>query len=128
MEEENQSSPVASVAFVTAEMEFFAYIQERIDSDEDNYIPMDEVEEIYASKLTEHNVTDMVIDRKHLKANIESSLRNVTRPPQQNKCAEMHSNKAAKRAIQAEMKHQKEGDFKTIFSCASLIWEKNNSV
>lgn len=46
-----------SIEYISAEIEFFADIQQKID--EGQFIPMDQVEKDYSLKMTEHNILDM---------------------------------------------------------------------
>ena len=102
-------------------MEFLSFIQENIDDNKKLY--MDEVEQIYASKMREYNVQYKSITRRWLKRELQESLQNINveGPYQINKPDIVLSDKSARDAI-CQATEKQDGDLlKHVFKWCQQI-------
>jgi len=110
-----------TIAFISAEIEFVAELQERLDNGE--IITITEVTTLYTNMMFDHGIQDKTISRQLLLTKLEHSISNFTiTGAKGRKPAVIHSNEAGRSAIdQAIVDRDVKGDMTALYRCSKII-------
>uniref|UniRef100_UPI00358F8547 uncharacterized protein n=1 Tax=Myxine glutinosa TaxID=7769 RepID=UPI00358F8547 len=121
----NTDASGPTVHHITAEIEFFAEIQDRINEGE--FIPMDEAEKLYLSKMEQYNIqyvtkfSNAKSERRWLRQNIEENVNPVQFTPSPKKPTLIHSKAAQNAAVDEAVKNNTYDDMKKLFEACRVL-------
>jgi len=117
---DNQSDK-DTVASISAEIEFFAELKERLN--QGDIITLTEVAALYTNMMHDHGIHNEKITRQVLLEKIQQNITNFTiTDARGRKPAVLHSNEAGRSAIdQAIEERDIKGEMNTIFRCSNII-------
>ena len=110
-----------TVAFISADIEFIAELQDRINRDD--IITVTEVAELYTNMMTDHGIHNEQINRKVLLEKVQQNITNVAiTDARGRKPAVIHSKEAGRSAIdQAIEERDIRTEMSTIYRCSKII-------
>jgi hypothetical protein len=110
-----------TVAFISAEIEFIAELQERLD--DGDIITLTDVTTLYINMMYDHGINDKKITRQVLLEKIEQNIANFTiTDARGRKPAVIHSKEAGRSAIdQAIEERDLKGEMTALYRCSKLI-------
>lgn len=110
-----------TVAFISAEIEFFAELRERLDNGD--IITLTDVAALYSDMMYDHRIPDKQISRQALLAKIEQNITNFTiTDARGRKPAVIHSRESGRSAIDQAMEERDlKADITAIYRCSKVI-------
>ena len=117
----DKQSDKDTVASISAEIEFFAELKERLN--QGDIITLTEVAALYTNMMHDHGIHNEKITRQVLLEKIQQNITNFTiTDARGRKPAVLHSNEAGRSAIdQAIEERDIKGEMNTIFRCSNII-------
>ena len=110
-----------TVAFIAAEMQFYAQLKDIISSG--SYIPITKAMTDYTDTMKEHNIIDISITRQELRDKITQNIEiaEFTRPSDRSQPTLIHSKSAQEAALNDAANKNGIGEVYIIFQCAQLV-------